>query len=305
MAAIVHNGHSMNETLNMMQQLTWGVEIECVGLPMARCAEVVASTLRAAGDAHAYACAVGSGYYVPMADGRRWTVVPDGSLRSSPLAGQGMAEVVTPIMRWNDMTLFQNVMRALRAAGARTDSACGQHVHVGMPRGDVKRVQNVVRTAYRYEELITKACGVQSARLGHYCKLTSAAKVEALSRATTERGLNTAWYGEHQSMPSKMDQTRYHGINLNSFFFRGTIEFRWFEGTMHAGEARANVTLALALVAYGITGRTLRPMTREGAANRAAVTPTKAWMSYFLNRLCGLTGPEFKAVTEHLTKKLS
>ncbi len=33
--------------------------------------------------------------------------------------------------RWEDIPMVQEVVRALREAGARTDSSCGIHVHVG------------------------------------------------------------------------------------------------------------------------------------------------------------------------------
>jgi len=35
--------------------------------------------------------------------------------------------------------------------------------------------------------------------------------------------------------------SRYHGLNFNSYFYRRTIEFRYFEGTTHAGKVKAYV----------------------------------------------------------------
>ena len=46
--------------------------------------------------------------------------------------------------------------------------------------------------------------------------------------------------------------TRYYALNLHSVFYRGTLEWRCFESTLHAGKVRANITLALAISAQAI-----------------------------------------------------
>ena len=55
--------------------------------------------------------------------------------------------------------------------------------------------------------------------------------------------VSDAWYGYRNTSPQRYDQTRYHGLNLNSLFFRGTIELRYFKGTLHAGEVKAYLQL--------------------------------------------------------------
>lgn len=34
------------------------------------------------------------------------------------------------------------------------------------------------------------------------------------------------------------NSTRYHGVNLHAFFTKGTVEFRLFNSTLHAGKSR-------------------------------------------------------------------
>ena len=46
--------------------------------------------------------------------------------------------------------------------------------------------------------------------------------------------------------------TRYYALNLHSVFYHGTLEWRCFESTLHAGKVRANITLALAISAQAI-----------------------------------------------------
>lgn len=272
-----------------MQSMTWGTEIECVGLSLASAAHVVAEACAGVAAPEGYrGC-----YAVTMMDGRKWSIVTDGSL-TDPLTSYS-CEVVTPIMVGPaEIEIVQNVLRALRTAGARVNQSCGQHVHVGLAGLNVRQISNVVRTAYRYEEVILRAAGVQERRTDRYCKRTPLEKVLALSSAKTFGDLQRAWYGG-STYPSRYDQSRYHGINLNSYFVRGTIEFRWFEGTMHAGELRATIMLALAIVAHGAARKT-----RAVVIDRATIVPTKAVMGWLLSD----GGVSDKTVREHLTKRL-
>ncbi len=50
---------------------------------------------------------------------REWKAMSDGSLRNG-------AEFVTPILGWDDLPTYQEVIRALRRAGAKTPSTMGR-----------------------------------------------------------------------------------------------------------------------------------------------------------------------------------
>lgn len=63
---------------------------------------------------------------VPMPDGRHWTVERDGSVTDPS------AEVVSPVCRYEDIEMVQEVVRAIRAAGAKADGSCGIHIHIGL-----------------------------------------------------------------------------------------------------------------------------------------------------------------------------
>ena len=60
--------------------------------------------------------------------GRVWKVVSDASLTSAP--PNLRAEIVSPILRYEDMNELQEVVRAVRRAGAKVDAKCGLHCHV-------------------------------------------------------------------------------------------------------------------------------------------------------------------------------
>ena len=105
------------------------------------------------------------------------------------------------------------------------------------------------------------------------------------------------WYDGQDQSWEHYNWTRYYALNLHSVFYRGTLEWRCFESTLHAGKVRANITLALAISAQAINqSRTVMRKT-EITENPAFTFRT------FLLRL-GLIGPEYKNVREHLLANL-
>ena len=96
-----------------------------------------------------------------------------------------------------------------------------------------------------------------------------------------------------------MQHNRYHGLNLNSLFFRGTLEFRYFNGTLHAGEVKAYVQLVLAIAAKALCSK-------AASSKRREFNPATAKYDFRVVLLhLGLIGEEFKTARLHLTKKLA
>jgi hypothetical protein len=283
--------------LETMKSQKFGVEIETVGLDRAQLAAVVQSvvggTIRVIGGHY-------NEHVVVTPDGREWKVVTDGSLSTS-LSG----EVVTPILGWSDVETLQSVVRALRTAGARVDSSCGLHVHVGASNLGPKGLGRLVKIVARREQLFLKAFGVSERRLSSYTRPIDPTLVDGVCRARnlTEGQLSRLWYGRDQSQygrPSHYDSSRYHGLNLHAFWYHGTVEFRYFNGTLHAGEIRAYLTFCLALVAYAQTATAPRARGFVYDASSA-----RRDMRYFVFLQLGLQGEEFKSVRHHLTKNLT
>ena len=84
---------------------------------------------------------------------------------------------------------------------------------------------------------------------------------------------------------------------MHSVFYHGTIEWRLFNSTLHAGEAKANIILAMAISAQGINQKYTQFRKTPIGDNPAFTFRT------FLLRL-GLIGPEYKNVRMHLLKNL-
>ena len=92
------------------------------------------------------------------------------------------------------------------------------------------------------------------------------------------------------------DDTRYHALNLHSVFNKGTIEFRLFNSTLHAGEIKSYIQLCLAISHQALVQKSARK-TKTQSDNEKYTFRT------WLLRL-GLIGDEFKTARHHLLKNL-
>lgn len=206
----------------------------------------------------------------------------------------------SPKLEYSEMKKLQKVVRTLRRAGAAVNESCGMHVHVDASGHTPRSLRNALSIMYSKEDLIFKAIGANTERIQQYCQYSRenvVRTVRALSPHLTMEQLKQAWYGGRDGSFDHYNWTRYYALNLHSVFYHGTLEWRCFESTLHAGVVRANITLALAISAQAINQtRTL--------AKKTPVTENPAFtFRTFLLRL-GLVGEEYKNVRMHLLKDL-
>ena len=90
--------------------------------------------------------------------------------------------------------------------------------------------------------------------------------------------------------------TRYHALNLHSVFYRGTVEYRMFNSTLHAGRVKAYVHLAL-----GISSQALE---QRGSQMRKTETDNPAFTFRTWLLRMGMIGEEYKNTREHLLASL-
>jgi len=273
-----------------MKTLKFGIEIETVGLSRERLARAIQGVVGGS------ARDDGRGWQINDARGRSWRVVPDGSL-----SGVHSGEIVSPILGYEDIEELQRIVRAVRAAGARSDASTGIHIHVDGSRFDARSITNLVKLVHKQERLLEHALGVSEARLSRYCCSIDPAFMQRLEarRPRTMQDVSDAWYGCRNQNPQRYHSSRYRGLNLNSLFFRGTLELRYFNGTLHAGEVKAYVQLALALAAKALSAR-------SASSKRREFNPATAKYDFRVVLLgLGLIGDEFKTARLHLTKKLA
>jgi hypothetical protein len=286
--------------LETMKTLTFGVEFETVNLNRRQLAEAVVSVTGGSVEFE------GGGYdrhVVVTPDGRKWIVVTDASLSGG--RGGRCGEVVTPICTYADIETIQKVARALFAAGARVDSSCGIHVHVGALQLCANNFKPLVRLAqlvYQQEALIFEALTVAAHRRSQYCRPVPDSLIRSIAqRCPTNRDtMASAWYGytAYHDQREHYHQSRYHGLNIHSVFFRGTVEFRYFEATLHAGKIKSYVQFCLALATKALSSTFA--VARKRTFNAATA---KYDFRVFLLRL-GLNGDEFKSLRHHLLGNL-
>ena len=97
------------------------------------------------------------------------------------------------------------------------------------------------------------------------------------------------------------NDTRYHGVNLHSYFSKGTVEFRLFNSTLHAGKIKAYIQFCLAVSAWAITSQekiVFRSMAGYTAEKKVTI------MRNILTHRLGLYGDEFKTCRLHLMTPL-
>lgn len=223
---------------------TFGVEIELIGLGT----YAAADALNRAG---VYAVAEHYNHQTRS----HWKVVTDASVN-------GGCEVVSPILRGDaGLQQLETVMRALEAAGARIDRSCGLHVHVGIPDLTPKQIKGVVGRYLKLEPVIDT--WLPKSRRGNnamYCQ-SNVACIDGLTGEQQRDRVNVTLAAIRSAADDVMAiwnaatpmgrGSRYHKLNLASYWRQGTIEFRQHSGTVDARKAVNWVTFLLALVEKG------------------------------------------------------
>jgi hypothetical protein len=281
-----------------LHDLRFGIEIETVGQTRGMVAEaikfVVGGTISQHNNYGPYEVA----YHVEDLAGRTWKVVHDGSLISVP--SHLRAEVVSPVLTYADIDTLQQVVRQIRVARAKVDARCGIHIHVDAAPFEAKQIANLAKLVYKQEPLILHALGISPERLRSYTKPIDPAFITKLEqqRPKTKDDLNILWYGRAKPNPTHYDDTRYYGVNLHNVWYRGTVEFRWFEATLHAGKIKSYVQLVLAIAAKALNARSAASAKRE-------FDPASAKYDFrvFLLRL-GMIGAEFKTARKFLLENM-
>ena len=93
------------------------------------------------------------------------------------------------------------------------------------------------------------------------------------------------------------NNSRYHGLNLHATFTKGTVEFRLFNGTLHAGEIKAYIQFCLAVAHQALTQK-------KASARKTETDNEKYAFRCWMLRL-GLIGDEFKTCRLHMLKHLA
>ena len=283
-----------------MRSQRFGIEMEMTGITRKKAAEVIAAYF----DTHeVYDSGTYDAYHVTDGQGRKWKVVSDASIHPAARDGRSAStlykvEVVSPICHYEDIETIQELVRKLRHAGACVNRSCGIHIHVDAAPHSVKTLRNLVNIMVSKEDLLYKALAVDVAREDHYCQKTDLSFLEELNRKKPKsiENFERMWYHGDSRSYDHYDETRYHALNLHSVFSKGTIEFRLFNGTMHAGKVKTYIQLSLAI--------SHQALVQKGASHsRTKSTNEKYTFRTWLLRL-GMIGEEFQTARKFLLENL-
>lgn len=286
-----------------MRTQRFGIEIEMTGITRKKAAEVIAEYF---GTESFYIGTYYKTYGAKDRQGRTWKATFDSSIiaqkksggRTVRAADEYKCEVVSPILTYEDMADLQEIIRQLRHKGAFVNSQCGIHIHVDASRYTPQTLRNLVNIIASKEDILYKALRIDPARM-RWCKKTNGELLEAINRRKpqTMEALKDIWYaGSTRGRDEHYNDTRYHGLNLHSAFTKGTVEFRLFNSTTHAGEIKAYIQFCLAV--------SHQALTQKKASARKTVTDNEKYAFRCWMLRLGLSGDEFKTCRIHFLKHL-
>jgi hypothetical protein len=298
------------EQIARMKEQTIGVEVEMNNITRSAAAKIAAELF---GTGRYQDTASRNGYYTWSAwdqQGREWKFQRDVSI-SGPDSQK--CELVTPILKYEDIELLQELIRRLRKAGAISHAGVGAgvHIHIGAQGHTAQTLRNLANIMASHEELIAEAIKIDRYRMSQYCRTVNPNFIKQLNtkKPTTMAQLADIWYtsqGCDSGRSAHYNSSRYHMLNLHATFTKGTVEFRLFQfdrpeggrkNGLHAGQLKSYIQLCLALnqMAKDLKTASSKPQQHDNP---------KFAMRTWLNRL-GLIGAEFATAREFLTKNLS
>ena len=302
---------TMRQIENLKNQ-TIGVEVEMNSITRKAAAQLAAEYF---GTGRWEDTAYRNGYYTYSAwdaQGREWKFQRDVSIQGPD---SEKCELVTPILRYEDIETLQELCRRLRKAGAKSDATrgCGVHIHIGANGHTAQTLRNLANIMASHEELLVDALKLErnSIRYGHYCKPVNPAFLDAVNRRKpkTMAQLADIWYkgnGANYGRDQHYNDSRYHMLNLHATFTKGTIEFRLFQfdapadgkrNGIHAGQLKSYIQLCLALSEMAKEVKTASPKPQQTENPKFAM---RTWLMRM-----GFIGEEFATARDFLTRNLT
>ena len=166
----------------------------------------------------------------------------------SSIVHRGGVELISPILRG-----FEGLVESYRffqllgeIRGAQIDESCGFHVHHGVDAEHYKctHLKDLVRIVYSMEDYIylliaggridKDTCRPMDLDINVFLKLSdcedtckkNGCKIKELWYSPENR------YDPDSKRSDRYDMTRYHGLNLHSYWYRSTIEFRYHSAVL-------------------------------------------------------------------------
>ncbi|MGA7827879.1 MAG: amidoligase family protein, partial [Geobacteraceae bacterium] len=177
------------------------------------------------------------------ADKDSWHLEEDSSI-----VHRGGVELVSPIIRGFEglMEVYRFIQMLGQIHRVQIDESCGFHVHHGVDpvRYNCVHLKELVRIVYPMEDYLYLLID-GNRRSKDTCRPMELDIEVLLKLASCEDECNKTgcrikelWYSsENRYDPNcgrteRYDMTRYHGLNLHSYWYRSTIEFRYHSAVL-------------------------------------------------------------------------
>ena len=283
----------------------FGVEIEMTGITRKKAAEVIQHVLD--GKLYRRSSSKGRDHY-QVIDGqeRKWRIMFDKSMTRCDENYEVTededygVELCTPVLKYEDIPVLQEIADALEQAGAVTGSEfrAGFHIHISGDDLTPQQVTNLVNIFSSKENYFWQALNVADCR-EPYCQRINRDFVQELNekKPQTMDGIAELWY-KHSDSKYKSDRykSRYRFLNLHSLFQSGHYEIRGCNGTLDREEIHAYLSLFLGVNNSAMTKQRCSPV-------ESTTTNMKYAVRVVLINL-GLNGKEFASARFHLLKHL-
>ena len=292
-----------------MKEQTIGVEVEMNHITRDKAARIAADFF-GTGRWENTACRNGySTWSAWDSQGREWKFQKDVSIAGCDAE---KCELVTPILKYEDIETLQELIRRLRKAGAISHAGIGAgvHIYIGANGHTPQSLRTLANLMASHERLIADALKIDNGRMNRYCRTVSPNFIEQINKKkpTTMAQLADIWYtsnGANYGRNQHYNDSRYHMLNLHATFTKGTVEFRLFQfdkpttekkNGLHAGQLKSYIQLCLALSQMAKDLRTASPKPQQTENPKFAM---RTW----LMRL-GFMGEEFATARDFLTRNL-
>ena len=174
------NEKTAKQIENLKKQ-TIGVEIEMNHITRERAAKLAADHF---GTGRYEYTASRNGYSTWSAwdaQGREWKFQKDVSIAGCDAE---KCELVTPILKYEDIETLQELVRKLRKAGAISHAGIGAgvHIHIGANGHTPQTLRNLANLMASHERLIADALKIDQGRMNRYCRTVNPQFIEQLNR---------------------------------------------------------------------------------------------------------------------------
>ena len=163
-----------------------------------------------------------------------WKMVHDGSIRAGR-GYRGIEIVSPPSTNFDELEIVCKVLKNIKA---KTNDSCGLHVHHDIHELKRQQILRIYNFYNKYEKLIDLMHS-ESRRDNRYAKPVSYI-IDKVNGCQTKTELLKNIAG--QGVTRYYDDCRYYKLNLRSFLYYGTIEFRQSASTINFDEIASWIT---------------------------------------------------------------